>query len=219
MWLAFATLIIIPLHNHLAGTDAYRYSIFYMVMVMWIGVWQPRWTVTKMSPFFVVSYLVPLMFPRHPAYAISSVTYCVPVFILGGEVLGWFLDDFKHVNDDLGHAAGDDVLIEVGRRLATCLRPNDTACRLGGDEFAILLEDGSGTVDALVVAERVLAALNDGIPVDGGVVTLGCSIGVAIDDGTATGEDLLSQADGAMYRAKGTGKGRFYVVEQVETTN
>src|SRR4051812_4197730 len=80
LWLAFGALLIIPLHNHLAGSDAYRYSIFFMVLVTWIGVWHPRWTVLRMTPLLVASYLVPLLFPRHAASSIASVGYAVPVF-------------------------------------------------------------------------------------------------------------------------------------------
>jgi diguanylate cyclase (GGDEF)-like protein len=115
------------------------------------------------------------------------------------------LDAFKPVNDRFGHAAGDQVLVEVARRLVACTRDSDTVARLGGDEFAVLLEDV--TVGMVVeISDRILAALTRGVEVSGHSVPLGASIGIAYGDGSESGEALLRQADLAMYEAKGRGK-------------
>ena len=115
------------------------------------------------------------------------------------------LDAFKPVNDRFGHAAGDQVLVEVARRLVASTRDSDTVARLGGDEFAVLLEDV--TVGEVVeISDRILAALTRGVDVAGHTVPLGASIGIAYGDGSESGEALLRQADLAMYEAKGRGK-------------
>jgi diguanylate cyclase (GGDEF)-like protein/PAS domain S-box-containing protein len=126
------------------------------------------------------------------------------------------LDDFKGVNDSLGHAAGDALLQGVARRLLTCVRPRDTVARLGGDEFAILLE-GADDVQARRVAERVLAAMAPAFDLDGHQVHVRASVGMAVttpeDARELDGDELLSRADAAMYVAKSHGKGRFEVFE------
>jgi diguanylate cyclase (GGDEF)-like protein/PAS domain S-box-containing protein len=116
------------------------------------------------------------------------------------------LDDFKVVNDAHGHAAGDQVLVVVGQRLADMVRPQDVVARYGGDEF-LMLCDGLGDTDAVAVADRVTAALAEPISLsDGTLVCIGASAGVAAtataDDGL---DDLLSAADAAMYRSKPRG--------------
>jgi diguanylate cyclase (GGDEF)-like protein len=129
----------------------------------------------------------------------------------GLAVLFVDLDDFKVVNDSMGHSAGDRLLQEVAGRLRGCLREPDTIGRLGGDEFAVLVENVDlATVRTL--AERVLAALAAPYPVVGGHVTIGASIGVAFDE-RATMDDvqLLRNADIAMYAAKNRGKGTYEV--------
>jgi diguanylate cyclase (GGDEF)-like protein len=119
------------------------------------------------------------------------------------------LDDFKTVNDSLGHAVGDELLVEVARRLETEVRPGDTASRLGGDEFAILLEDLSTPGEAMEVAHRLLASLRRTFTLRGRVVPVRASIGVALGDEYATDADAaLRNADVAMYAAKAQGKGR-----------
>jgi len=124
------------------------------------------------------------------------------------------LDDFKTVNDSLGHAAGDELLLAVGERLRGAIRAFDTTARLGGDEFAILLEDVRDTHEAVETAQRVLDAIGCPLLLQGQAVTVGASIGVAVaDDGVKVGE-LVRNADAAMYTAKASGKGCHTVFEQ-----
>ncbi|MCW2540404.1 MAG: hypothetical protein JWN95_2129 [Frankiales bacterium] len=116
------------------------------------------------------------------------------------------LDDFKVINDNLGHSAGDQVLIAAAERLRATVRGGDTVARLGGDEFAILLEDGG---DALDLSARVLGAMSAAFPVGVRHLPVRMSIGVATlgpADGGMELEELLTQADLAMYAAKRTGK-------------
>jgi diguanylate cyclase (GGDEF)-like protein/PAS domain S-box-containing protein len=123
------------------------------------------------------------------------------------------LDDFKSVNDTLGHAEGDRLLEAVAARLLRATRGCDTVARLGGDEFAVLLEDMAGPDDALTVAERIVAALRAPVGVTGKDVLVSASIGIAHarpDDSTG---ELLRNADVAMYQAKEGGKGCARVFE------
>jgi diguanylate cyclase (GGDEF)-like protein/PAS domain S-box-containing protein len=120
------------------------------------------------------------------------------------------LDDFKLVNDSLGHEAGDRLLVAVAERLRTAGRAADTIARLGGDEFAILLE-GIGDHDATKIAERVLAALQPSVHLDGTNVSVHASIGIAHHGGPDDAGALLRNADLAMYAAKRNGKGGFQV--------
>jgi diguanylate cyclase (GGDEF)-like protein len=122
------------------------------------------------------------------------------------------LDRFKTVNDSLGHAAGDELLVTVARRIDESLRSADTAARLGGDEFAILLEDLSGVQEAVLVAERLTEALHAPVVVQGREVLVCASVGIAV--GNVGSSELLRQADVAMYRAKAEGKGRYRVFEE-----
>jgi len=118
------------------------------------------------------------------------------------------LDDFKLVNDGLGHSAGDRLLVAVAERLRACLRPFDTAARLGGDEFAVLIEDAHSAQDAVRVAQRIEEALATPVPLDSHDVAVRASIGVVWAGTTrADAEELLRNADIAMYRAKGKGGG------------
>ncbi|MCW3004139.1 MAG: hypothetical protein JWQ20_3437 [Conexibacter sp.] len=121
------------------------------------------------------------------------------------------LDRFKTVNDSLGHAAGDELLVSVARRIDESLRGADTAARLGGDEFAVLLEDLSGPEEAVLVAERITDALHAPVVVQGREVFVSASVGIAV--GRVSAQELLRQADVAMYRAKADGKGRYRVFE------
>jgi len=119
------------------------------------------------------------------------------------------LDDFKMVNDGMGHDAGDTLLVAVGEALQACLRPMDTAARLGGDEFAVLLEDLEGTEAAGEVADRILGALAHPFPIGGRQVVIGASIGIAGPTTRREGAaEILRNADSAMYAAKREGKGR-----------
>jgi diguanylate cyclase (GGDEF)-like protein/PAS domain S-box-containing protein len=149
--------------------------------------------------------------------------------ILGGRrsgdsraaVLFIDLDGFKAVNDTVGHQAGDELLVQAGRRLRESVRAGDTAARLGGDEFAALIVDESGRAEAdgadrerhiRDVADRLRAALSEPYPVDGArPVRVGASVGVAFAEPGLTPAELMRNADLAMYRAKQAGKGRVEV--------
>lgn len=139
----------------------------------------------------------------------------------GGESLAVLLldlDNFKMVNDSLGHREGDELLVEVARRLKRCLRPGDTAARIGGDEFCILLEDAAGEGEALRVVGRLREALATPIFVDGQELHVSTSVGIATSSGAAyrqgKGADaLLRDADLAMYEAKSRGKDKHVVYD------
>ncbi len=118
------------------------------------------------------------------------------------------LDNFKTVNDSLGHAAGDTLLVEASRRLTACVRATDTAARLGGDEFAILLEDPTDEDGRTQIAERIIAALARPFAIEGRDVFVGASLGLATAHNGDGADDLLRNADVAMYMAKTRGKGR-----------
>ena len=120
------------------------------------------------------------------------------------------LNDFKEVNDTLGHAVGDEVLKIAAERLSACVRETDTVSRHGGDEFLILLSEISDAADAARVAEKMIAALAAPCSVDDHVLRLTASIGISIypDDGVEA-DKLIASADAAMYRAKDEGAGSF----------
>jgi diguanylate cyclase (GGDEF)-like protein len=124
------------------------------------------------------------------------------------------LDDFKVVNDTLGHAAGDRLLADVAARLRTVLRADDVAARLGGDEFAVLLDDDLGLSESEAVAHRIIEAMRVAFSVDGHDTTVGVSIGIAAARlGTERADELLRNADVAMYTSKASGKNRVSVFE------
>jgi diguanylate cyclase (GGDEF)-like protein len=119
------------------------------------------------------------------------------------------LDDFKTVNDTMGHAAGDALLEEVARRIESSVGELGTAARLGGDEFAVVLPQVSNDSVVRTVADRILVALGDPVPIEGQSVVAQASIGIATHIGAADADELMQHADVAMYTAKRNGKGRF----------
>ena len=123
------------------------------------------------------------------------------------------LDLFKTVNDSLGHAAGDELLIGVAERIRAALRSQDMAARLAGDEFAVCVEDVAGPADAARVAERIAEALRRPFTVHGRQVFTAASVGIVCASESAVAEDLLRDADVAMYRAKVAGERGYAVFE------
>jgi diguanylate cyclase (GGDEF)-like protein len=124
------------------------------------------------------------------------------------------LDDFKLVNDTLGHAAGDRLLGAVSERIKSCIRTDDLAARLGGDEFALLLIDEDGLARASAVANRIIEALRVSFQIQGQEMSVGGSIGIAVGrHASQQTDDLLRNADVAMYTAKAGGKGRVAVFD------
>ncbi|HWE24255.1 MAG TPA: EAL domain-containing protein, partial [Myxococcales bacterium] len=124
------------------------------------------------------------------------------------------LDRFKAVNDGLGHAAGDELLVQMSARLQTCLREGDTLARQGGDEFTVLLDDVREPNDATVVADRIHQVTTKPFAISGHEVFATTSIGIALSAPTYTRpEDLLLDADTAMYRAKAQGRARTIVFD------
>ena len=119
------------------------------------------------------------------------------------------LDDFKTVNDTLGHEAGDQLLQVVAERITGCLRPSDQPARLGGDEFAIIIEDALNSHAAERVAARITDALRLPITVNGCELYTRASIGIATSQDVHSADEMLRNADLAMYMAKGDGKGRY----------
>ncbi len=125
------------------------------------------------------------------------------------------IDRFKVVNDSLGHLAGDEVLKEVARRLASCVREPDVVSRLAGDEFAILLEHVEIPDTATKVARRILESMQQPIDVDGQPLQAGVSVGIAIGDAHYNNADEpLRDADTALYRAKSAGRNRFVMYDE-----
>jgi diguanylate cyclase (GGDEF)-like protein/PAS domain S-box-containing protein len=123
-------------------------------------------------------------------------------------------DRFKIINDSLGHLVGDQLLIQVAKRLLKCLRPGDVVARLGGDEFAILLENIKNINDATRVAQRINEELLEPFSLMGHLVYISASIGIALNSQNCQQpEDLLRNADTAMYRAKALGKARYEVFD------
>lgn len=117
------------------------------------------------------------------------------------------LNGFKPVNDTYGHDAGDTLLKVVADRLRTCVRTEDTVARLGGDEFVVVTEDLREPRDVLVVAERIVEALNEPVIVDGHALRTPASIGIALSTPGCSPDDVLREADAAMYVAKRRGGG------------
>ena len=125
------------------------------------------------------------------------------------------LDRFKYVNDSLGHLAGDDLLIEISDRLSECLRPTDTVARLGGDEFVILVEGRYDAREVIRIAERVQQKFNIPFYLRGTEIYSSASIGVLhASERHKSSEDIIRDADTAMYQAKRAGKARHAVFSQ-----
>jgi diguanylate cyclase (GGDEF)-like protein/PAS domain S-box-containing protein len=149
----------------------------------------------------------------------DRVQHAIMRSIRGGPAIGIMfidLDDFKTINDSLGHAAGDTVLQEVARRLQATVRPADTVARFGGDEFAILLDGVNDSSEAADVAGRMLRALEQQFEVEGKQVYPRASVGICLVDsefGATDAEELLRNADVAMYMAKRDSKGSYRVFE------
>jgi len=126
------------------------------------------------------------------------------------------LDQFKLVNDSMGHEAGDDLLVALAPRLHDAVRPSDTVARLGGDEFLVVCEQLDGAHEAIRVAERVAQAINQPIVLAAGEHFITASIGIAVADrADADPASLLRDADAAMYRAKERGRGRYELFDDV----
>ena len=123
------------------------------------------------------------------------------------------LDDFKVVNDTLGHRAGDRLLIEVAHRLTEATRDGDIAARQGGDEFTVLLDRVHGVDDAVASAERLAASLRQPIELEGLNISITVSVGIALASDENAADDLLAHADAAMYAAKAQGKARHAVFD------
>ena len=116
------------------------------------------------------------------------------------------LDDFKVVNDTMGHSVGDELLVAAGRRLSAQMRESDTAARLGGDEFAVLLEDVADSAVVETFAERIVHAFGEPFALAAGSVVTTATIGVATTDDAADADELVRHADLAVYAAKAAGK-------------
>lgn len=125
------------------------------------------------------------------------------------------LDDFKTVNDSLGHEFGDRLLKRIASRLREAARPADTVARLGGDEFAVLLDRVPGVEECVAVAQRAVMLLSEPFELDGHALRVGASIGIARAYPADTADDLLRNADLAMYRAKHGGKRRYEIFQPV----
>ncbi len=136
----------------------------------------------------------------------------LPVAVLIVEV-----DDFKHINDGLGRAAGDAVLRELASRLEDCMRPVDTAARLGGDEFAVLIHDTESELHAVEIAQRVMERMEAAMTLDGRELKIATSVGIAFSrQGMVSGEDadeLLRNADAAVHMAKEGGKACYQIFQ------
>lgn len=131
---------------------------------------------------------------------------------LGITILFLDLDDFKDVNDSFGHETGDRLLVEIGSRLASCVRSADTVARLAGDEFTLLLEDIAELREAVRVVERIETVFGNPVRIGARELAVTASIGVVVEMGSGRSpRELLNNADTAMYRAKNAGKARYEI--------
>lgn len=260
--------VLIALLNFYSGDQPYKFSLFFVVTFVWIGLSQPRGTAVAFAPLAAIAYVVPIevMYDRGMMgrgsflVGVASLAYALPVFILIGEATSWVsmrlqdarealyhrahhdpltglpnrllfaesmadaleaakhksegcfvvavldLDNFKDVNDSLGHAKGDQLLKQLAARLAPMMRAGDTFARLGGDEFGLLAPALCTPHDAQALAQRVLDCLEEPFWVDGIALSAPASIGFALFPADGETEDeLLSRADMAMYAAKAHG--------------
>lgn len=136
------------------------------------------------------------------------------------SILFFDLDRFKHINDSLGHPAGDRVLVKIASRLKSVVREGDTLARLGGDEFAVLIENAPRSQHIAVVAEKLLSCFEKPFEEEGYEFFLNASIGISVypRDGESTAE-LLKNADAAMYKAKSSGRGGYQYYTEELTSN
>jgi diguanylate cyclase (GGDEF)-like protein len=150
--------------------------------------------------------------------ALSLITAALHRARRSGQMTGLLfvdLDGFKVVNDNHGHACGDDVLREVARRMRAVVRPGDVVCRLGGDEFVVLVEPVQAEHDLLDLADRLIATVSEPIDAAGQRVRVGASVGIAVSRDAGTDADVLvAEADTAAYRAKRLGRGRAEVFDE-----
>ncbi len=128
------------------------------------------------------------------------------------------LDNFKTINDTLGHAAGDGALREVARRLSGVVRAMDSVIRLGGDEFVIVCANVTSVADLRKIADKVVLALQAPIAALPNALVITCSVGIVATASQQSPDDLLAHADTAMYLAKKRGKNQFEVYEQPVST-
>lgn len=131
----------------------------------------------------------------------------------GVGVLFLDLDRFKYINDTLGHEVGDDLLREIGRRMPEAAREADTVARFGGDEFVVLLEDVESVQKGAAVAERILSAIRQPVSLRGRRHVVTASIGIAFAATRRDGQDLIKEADAALYRAKARGRARYAIFD------
>jgi diguanylate cyclase (GGDEF)-like protein len=123
------------------------------------------------------------------------------------------IDRFKHVNDTLGHDAGDTLLKTFSKRLTECVRETDTVARLGGDEFTVILEELNGRDDGCQIAQKIVAAMRPEFVLEGRSVNVSTSVGIAFyhgEEGVAA-DDLIKKADVALYQAKAAGRDQYRI--------
>jgi diguanylate cyclase (GGDEF)-like protein/PAS domain S-box-containing protein len=151
------------------------------------------------------------LFHEHLRAAIDRAARRLTTF----AVLFLDFDRFKVVNDSLGHSEGDKLLVQIARRLESCLRTSDIVARLGGDEFTILLDEFDDTEDAFSIIERIQQSLKEPFELSGREVFTSASIGIAVSNAAYTKpEELLRDADIAMYRAKESGRACYQIFNQ-----